>query len=284
MSPKAGAAAPVAPPRPSWSRMSRRKRTAPEWGAVTSRRCMAEWPLRVNRVKDPPGARQGPPDHRFSREMPMFDEAERGTRPRNVHEIGQDLSVLSVSDLDERIEALRREIAGSRRTAAASLPRRKRRGRHSSSEAVPVPERDVSGRGRSGSGRRGRIGEARRRSHSSARAAGARWHQVSICAVPAPPRPPSRSNGAFVPGCRADAGWPATKEVRVPPSPPVGEGNPASFLSRAALPLRWREVPDLESVGSSGSIPAVAPPSPCRPRRFPGERPTALTIFKRFGR
>ncbi|BCM84817.1 hypothetical protein NS228_10010 [Methylobacterium indicum] len=41
----------------------------------------------------------------------MFDEAERGTRPRNVHEIGQDLSVLSVSDLDERIEALRREIA-----------------------------------------------------------------------------------------------------------------------------------------------------------------------------
>ncbi|SEP35456.1 Uncharacterized small protein, DUF1192 family [Methylobacterium sp. ap11] len=41
----------------------------------------------------------------------MFDEAERATRPRNVHEIGQDLSALSVSDLDERIEALRWEIA-----------------------------------------------------------------------------------------------------------------------------------------------------------------------------
>ena len=41
----------------------------------------------------------------------MFDEAERGTRPRTLHEIGQDLSALSVSDLDERLEALRREIA-----------------------------------------------------------------------------------------------------------------------------------------------------------------------------
>ncbi len=32
-------------------------------------------------------------------------------RPKPVHEIGQDLSLLSVHELDERIEALRAEIA-----------------------------------------------------------------------------------------------------------------------------------------------------------------------------
>jgi uncharacterized small protein (DUF1192 family) len=43
--------------------------------------------------------------------MPMFDDAENRPRPQLLHQIGQDLSTLSVSDLDERIEALRREIA-----------------------------------------------------------------------------------------------------------------------------------------------------------------------------
>ncbi|OAS20876.1 DUF1192 domain-containing protein [Methylobacterium platani] len=41
----------------------------------------------------------------------MFDDAENRPRPQASHQIGQDLSALSVSDLDERIEALRREIA-----------------------------------------------------------------------------------------------------------------------------------------------------------------------------
>ncbi|KMO30054.1 hypothetical protein VQ02_28470 [Methylobacterium variabile] len=46
----------------------------------------------------------------------MFDDAEGRTRPKAAHEgtahqIGQDLAALSVSDLDERIEVLRREIA-----------------------------------------------------------------------------------------------------------------------------------------------------------------------------
>ncbi|AWN45874.1 DUF1192 domain-containing protein [Methylobacterium terrae] len=41
----------------------------------------------------------------------MFDDAENRPRPQIPHQIGQDLSALSVSDLDERIEALRREIA-----------------------------------------------------------------------------------------------------------------------------------------------------------------------------
>lgn len=41
----------------------------------------------------------------------MFDDAENRPRPQILHQIGQDLSTLSVSDLDERIEALRREIA-----------------------------------------------------------------------------------------------------------------------------------------------------------------------------
>lgn len=41
----------------------------------------------------------------------MFDDAESAGRPRTTaHQIGQDLSTLSVSDLDERIESLRREI------------------------------------------------------------------------------------------------------------------------------------------------------------------------------
>ncbi len=41
----------------------------------------------------------------------MFDDAESRKPPLAAHQIGQDLSALSVSDLDERIDALRREIA-----------------------------------------------------------------------------------------------------------------------------------------------------------------------------
>lgn len=41
----------------------------------------------------------------------MFDDAESRKPPHSAHQIGQDLAALSVSDLDERIEALRREIA-----------------------------------------------------------------------------------------------------------------------------------------------------------------------------
>ena len=42
----------------------------------------------------------------------MFDDAEGRTRPQTTaHLVGQDLAALSVSDLDERIEVLRREIA-----------------------------------------------------------------------------------------------------------------------------------------------------------------------------
>ncbi|KMO39916.1 hypothetical protein VQ03_15030 [Methylobacterium tarhaniae] len=54
----------------------------------------------------------------------MFDDAESLRRPQtSVHQVGQDLSTLSVSDLDERIEALRREIArleGERQRKQAS--------------------------------------------------------------------------------------------------------------------------------------------------------------------
>ncbi|MFH6785773.1 MULTISPECIES: DUF1192 domain-containing protein [Methylobacterium] len=41
----------------------------------------------------------------------MFDDADNRPRPQGQHQIGQDLSALSVSDLGERIEVLRREIA-----------------------------------------------------------------------------------------------------------------------------------------------------------------------------
>ncbi|KMO15728.1 hypothetical protein SQ03_16675, partial [Methylobacterium platani JCM 14648] len=44
----------------------------------------------------------------------MFDDAENRPRPQASHQIGQDLSALSVSDLDERIEALRRRSSSSR--------------------------------------------------------------------------------------------------------------------------------------------------------------------------
>ncbi len=41
----------------------------------------------------------------------MFDDAESRKPGSSAHQIGQDLAALSVSDLDERIAALRREIA-----------------------------------------------------------------------------------------------------------------------------------------------------------------------------
>lgn len=41
--------------------------------------------------------------------MSIFDDEPRPTR--SVHEIGQDLSLLSVAELNERIAALRAEIA-----------------------------------------------------------------------------------------------------------------------------------------------------------------------------
>lgn len=41
----------------------------------------------------------------------MFDDADSRKLPQAAHQIGQDLAALSVSDLDERIEILRREIA-----------------------------------------------------------------------------------------------------------------------------------------------------------------------------
>lgn len=41
----------------------------------------------------------------------MFDDAEIRKPAHAAHQIGQDLAALSVSDLDERIELLRREIA-----------------------------------------------------------------------------------------------------------------------------------------------------------------------------
>ncbi|MET0169547.1 MAG: DUF1192 domain-containing protein [Aliihoeflea sp.] len=60
--------------------------------------------------------------------MAIFDD--EPVRKRPVHEIGQDLSLLSVSELAERIEALKAEIArleadmdakGSTRSAAEAL-------------------------------------------------------------------------------------------------------------------------------------------------------------------
>lgn len=41
--------------------------------------------------------------------MALFDD--ETARPKRTHEVGQDLSLLSVADLDERIALLREEIA-----------------------------------------------------------------------------------------------------------------------------------------------------------------------------
>lgn len=63
--------------------------------------------------------------------MALFDD--EPARPRRKHEIGQDLSLLSVADLDERIALLREEIArletdkvakGATKLAAEALFRR----------------------------------------------------------------------------------------------------------------------------------------------------------------
>jgi uncharacterized small protein (DUF1192 family) len=63
--------------------------------------------------------------------MALFDD--EPVRPRRVHEIGQDLSLLSVAELNERIGQLRDEIArleaeldakGATRLAAEALFRR----------------------------------------------------------------------------------------------------------------------------------------------------------------
>jgi uncharacterized small protein (DUF1192 family) len=42
--------------------------------------------------------------------MPAFDEDDR-PKKKLVHEIGQDLTLLSVEELDERVQLLRDEIA-----------------------------------------------------------------------------------------------------------------------------------------------------------------------------
>lgn len=63
--------------------------------------------------------------------MALFDDEPIKKKP--VHEIGQDLSLLSVGDLEERIQAMRAEIArleaelavkGSTKSAAEALFRR----------------------------------------------------------------------------------------------------------------------------------------------------------------
>lgn len=41
--------------------------------------------------------------------MSIFSEDDRPT-PKTIHEIGQDLSMLSLAEIDERIEALKAEI------------------------------------------------------------------------------------------------------------------------------------------------------------------------------
>ncbi len=41
--------------------------------------------------------------------MSIFPEDDR-PKPRSVHEIGQDLSTLSLGDIDERVAALKAEI------------------------------------------------------------------------------------------------------------------------------------------------------------------------------
>lgn len=42
--------------------------------------------------------------------MSIFPEDDR-PRPKSIHEIGQDLSMLSLAEIDQRIEALQAEIA-----------------------------------------------------------------------------------------------------------------------------------------------------------------------------
>jgi uncharacterized small protein (DUF1192 family) len=63
--------------------------------------------------------------------MAIFDDEPK--KPKRVHEIGQDLSLLSVGELDERIVQLRAEIErleaelrskGSTKAAAEALFRR----------------------------------------------------------------------------------------------------------------------------------------------------------------
>lgn len=63
--------------------------------------------------------------------MALFED--EPVKPKRVHEIGQDLSLLSVGELEERIRQLRGEIArleaelqakGSTRLAAEALFRR----------------------------------------------------------------------------------------------------------------------------------------------------------------
>lgn len=63
--------------------------------------------------------------------MALFDD--EPVKPKRVHEIGQDLSLLSVAELNERIEQLRSEISrleteleakGATRLAAEALFRR----------------------------------------------------------------------------------------------------------------------------------------------------------------
>ena len=63
--------------------------------------------------------------------MALFDD--EPVKPKRVHEIGQDLSLLSVDELNERIAQLREEIGrlegalqakGSTRLAAEALFRR----------------------------------------------------------------------------------------------------------------------------------------------------------------
>ena len=64
--------------------------------------------------------------------MAIFDDEPQ--KPKRIHEIGQDLSLLSVGELSERIDQLKAEIArleaelaskGASRTAADALFRRK---------------------------------------------------------------------------------------------------------------------------------------------------------------
>lgn len=63
--------------------------------------------------------------------MALFDD--EPTKPKRIHEIGQDLSLLSVAELDERIAQLRDEIVrlehelgakGTTRLAAEALFKR----------------------------------------------------------------------------------------------------------------------------------------------------------------
>ena len=49
--------------------------------------------------------------------MSIFSEDDRPT-PKAIHEIGQDLSMLSIDELDERVEMLEQEIARIREARA----------------------------------------------------------------------------------------------------------------------------------------------------------------------